>query len=449
MKTLSATVSRWLVKSLCGLFVTLNGFAEDPASYNRSGDPHPFTLFMKEGGWCWFQDPRVIIQDRNLIVGGVRGNESGALSVGVYDLGHEKSLGATVLRDHFDRDDHNAPAFHVRPDGSILAMYARHHMDFDHYYRISEPKNPLKWGEERTFLHDYPGKGKVTYTNLLPMADEGKLYNFFRGIDFNPSFITSTDSGETWSEPTHFIVNEEPGRHRPYVRYAGNGSDTVHLSFTDAHPRDFSNSIYYAAFRQGKFYRADGSLIKDLKSGGPLKPSEADLVFKGGKGPAADDQRAWTSSIVLDAEGRPHIGYSVHLTNEDHRFRIASWNGKRWLDREVARAGHCLYEKESSYTGLISLDPGDPQTVVISTNVDPSSAENRGGFHEIYRARVGPDDDIASIEWKAVTKNSPVRNLRPIIVRGDGFRVITWLRGDFQSYVNYQLDAVGTVEKIK
>lgn len=68
-------------------------------------------------------------------------------------------------------------------------------------------------------------------------------------------------------------------------------------------------------------------------------------------------------------------------------------------------------------------------------------------MHEIYRAWIGPGDDIETIRWEAITKNSPVRNLRPVIVRGDKVRVLAWLRGDFQSYTNYQLDVVGVVEQ--
>lgn len=128
--------------------------AERPsARYDRSADAHGFTVFMQEGGWCWFQDPRAIIHKGKLFLGSVRGNGTGPALVGVYDLEARKALGTVVMRDNFDRDDHNSPVFHARPDGSILAMYARHHRDTRHHYRISDPENPLQWGEEMTFDH--------------------------------------------------------------------------------------------------------------------------------------------------------------------------------------------------------------------------------------------------------------------------------------------------------
>ena len=427
--------------------------APDTTAYDRTADRHEFAVFLENGGWCWFQDPRMLVQDNNLFVGSVQGNARGSAKVGIYDLRQKKRLDTVILREQFGHDDHNAPVFYARPDGRVLAVYALHGTNKTHYYRISDRTNPLAWSDEQSYVHDYPNAGNVTYMNLYPMKAEEKLYNFFRGIEFNPSFITSRDQGETWGEPTHFINSELEGRHRPYTRYVGNGIDTIHVCFTDGHPDRFGNSIYHAAFRNGQFFRANGERIKSLSKNGPLRPSEAERVFQGGgewapAGPASADQSAWTSSIALDAQGHPHIAYSLHLSDADHRYRIASWNGKRWIDREVAYAGHCLYGTQTSYTGLISLDPGDPATVLISTNVNPVTGQDSGGSHEIYRARLELEDDVKTIHWQAITKNSPVSNLRPVIVRGKDTRVLAWLRGDFRTYTNYELDVVGVVEEV-
>lgn len=424
------------------------------AAYDRAADPHGFTVFMSEGGWCWFQNPRAIIQADQLFIGSVQGNGDGPARVGVYDLNTRRPVGTALMRARFDHDDHNAPVLHVRPDGSVLAVYALHGRNRSHYYRLSDPGNPLHWSGEMEYRHEYPTAGNVTYMNLCEVEREGRLYNFFRGINYNPSFITSTNHGLTWGEPTHFIASEVEGRQRPYALYAGNGRDTVHVCFSDAHPNRFGNSVYYAAFRDGAFRRANGGIIKSLKPDGPLRPREAERVFAGGggivrEGFASAERSAWPSSIALDAMGNPHIGYSLHLSNEDHRFRIASWDGTGWDDREVAFAGHCLYETETSYTGLISFDPHNPTIVVIATDVNPDTGRDEGGTHEIYRATIGPDEDISSVEWVPLTKNSPVRNLRPLIVSDGRRRVILWNRGDFRSFVDYQMDTVGIIENVK
>lgn len=404
---------------------------------------------MEDAGWCWFQDPRAVIHNSKLVIGGLSGT-NGDVKVSVYDLKNDKDLGTTVLHPRFQKDDHDVPALHVRADGSILAVYARHGNDRIHHYRISDPDDYLKWGEPMKFVHDYPNSGTVTYMNLYTSKDEGKLYNFFRGIDYNPSVISSTDDGLTWGDPHHLISDEVDGRNRPYPRYVQRDKNTVGISFTDAHPRNFGNSIYYADFRGEAFYKADGTKIKDLKDG-PLTPSESDLVFQGGgkKGPnkkgASAARSAWTSSTAVDADAHPHLGYSLHLSNEDHRYRMAFWNGTKWIDREVAYAGSCLYTNESSYTGLITLDPSDPTRVMISTNVDPTTGKDLGGTHEIYAAQVGPKDNISTIRWNPLTKNSLHRNLRPIIVAGEGYRVALWLSGPWRTFVDYESNVVGRI----
>ena len=133
---------------------------------------------------------------------------------------------------------------------SVLTVYARHNSEKAHYYRISNSDNFLNWGEEKTIQ----SPANVTYMNLYDLSDEGTLYNLYRGIDWNPTYVTSKDDGATWSDKhVHLIQNEVPGVQRPYARYAGNGKDTIGLSFTDAHPRDFGNSIYFSANRHADF----------------------------------------------------------------------------------------------------------------------------------------------------------------------------------------------------
>jgi hypothetical protein len=129
------------------------------------------------------------------------------------------------------------------------------------------------------------------------------------------------------------------------------------------------------------------------------------------------------------------------------RFRITSWKGHKWNDREIAYAGKCLYKGESSYTGLLTFDPEDPTNVYISTDVNPSTGEDLGGKHEIYSAKIGVNDDISTIEWKALTSNSPHRNIRPIVVADEGYKVLLWLYGPWQSFTNYDSNVVGIILK--
>lgn len=402
--------------------------------------------FMDDSGWCWFQDPRAIIQNDKLIIGGVSGHDEGEAAAGVYNLASDQLIGRAILHPDFDHDDHNSPVFYPRPDGSLLTVYARHSTENKHYYRISDPHNYLQWSPEKIIEQPDP----VTYMNLYPLEEEGRLYNFFRGIKWNPTLVTSDDHGETWSEATHFIQNEVEGVQRPYARYTGDGKDTIGISFTDAHPRDFGNSIYYAEFRHGNFYRADGTLIKNLKEDGALKPSEAEKVFQGGEGTfrgldLSAENSAWTSAITFDSQGFPHIAYTLYLTNDDQRYRLASWDGTSWHDREIAYAGGRLYDREASYTGLITLDPKNPKHVVISTDVDPSSGVPLKGKHQVFRATVEQHDTSETIVWQRLSASDDQHNIRPMVVRGKDNSAIVWLQGQYNSYTDYDMDAVGLI----
>ena len=155
------------------------------------------------------------------------------------------------------------------------------------------------------------------------------------------------------------------------------------------------------------------------------------------------EKSAWTSAVAFDSKGYPHIADTYYLSNHDQRYRIASWDGKQWQDREVAYAGSRLYEREASYTGLITLDPSDPSIVAISTNVYPNNGKPLGEHHQIFKARLKKTDDTDSINWQQLTDDKHNDNLRPIIVVGEGHKMLIWLKGKYTTYTNYYLDAVG------
>lgn len=411
-----------------------------------SSSDQPIKTFMYNGGWCWFQDPRVIIQNGQLIIGGVAGNGRGEAAVGIYDLKKDNILGRVVVHESFDRDDHNSPVFYVRPDGSLLTMYARHSKENKHYYRISSVDNYLEWSEEKNITHNH----HVTYMNLYHLEDEGVLYNFYRGMEWNPAFVKSDNHGDSWSESKHFIKNEVSGVQRPYARYTADNKKTIGISFTDAHPRDFGNSLYYVEFRDGNFYRADGSFIKNFDKDGAIAPSEVERIFQGGGGgfrsmELSAEKSAWTSSIQFDDQGHAHIAYTLYITNTDQRYRLASWNGEKWIDREIAYAGTRLYDLEASYTGLVALDPEDPGHIVISSDVNPSTGEPLGGKHQIFRAHVNLDDNKDSIHWEQLTYDYERHNIRPIIVNDEEHSAILWLRGQYNTWVDYSMDVVGII----
>ncbi|NQT87151.1 glycoside hydrolase family 88 protein [bacterium] len=440
-------IHRMLISGTCMSPAELiRHYAEPPkAPRPASAGTGNVTVFARNGGWCWFQDPRAIIHDGKLIVGSVSGAGKGRGDVraSVYDLKVGRDLGTAVLHAKLQSDDHDTPAFYARPDRRVLAVYARH-SSAAHYFRISEPGDPTRWGPEQAHKHARP----ISYMNLYDHPADKKLYNFYRDSSratFCPFYMTSTDHGSSWQAGGQLIAHSLSGRHRPYPRYWSDG-EYIHVSFTESHPQEFRGAgcgIYYAKFKAGTFYRADGTRIKDIGKDGPLLPREAETVFAG-----TPDRSAWTSSIRADAKGRIHIAYSVRRSRSDHRFRYAAWDGKAWSDQEVAYAGVGLYPRAFDYTGLITIDPTNPSRLYFSTNVDPAQGTCLpSGKHEIYQAV--RDKTGASWRFMPLTRNSPSANLRPICLAGEGWRVLLWLRGRYTTFTDFDQDVVGIIEKVE
>jgi hypothetical protein len=415
----------------------------------------PLITFNDDGAWCWFEDERAVIHNGKLVIATVAAgvtdpNRAGNIEVVTYDL-KTGSKTFAVLRPRFSKDDHNSPALFVRPDGRYLAMYAKHGPENHHYYRITaNPDDGSAWQPEQVYVAS--PTSRITYTNLHFLSAEnngkGRLYNFFRGLDnhFKPSWMYSDDGGQAWTTGGLLITFTDPQnpnrKHRPYVKYASNGKDTVHFIFTEAHPAEYPRTgIYHACYRSGNLYRSDGTLIKSLAAG-PLTPPEATRIFAGDP-----ENIAWTSDIHLDAEGRPFIAYSVRKGQNynDHRYRYARWDGRQWVDHEIAYAGSRLYKGQEDYTGNVALVPDDPDTVYISTDVDPVSGKPLSSQHfEIFRG-VTPDGG-ATWRWTPITRDSTMDNLRPIVPIGDGrHTVLLWMRGKYTTYTNWNTAIVGMV----
>ena len=415
----------------------------------------PEVVLSGDGGWCWFQDPRVVFHRGKLVAGSVaNGGKDPSRKGDIEAIVHDPDAGTIEtfeLHDRLQPDDHDVPAFLARPDGSLLAMYAKHGGENCFHVRVSEPGDPARWGPEREVVPS--PSTRITYQNLFALsAENGRVYAFFRGFDgsMKPSVMVSDDHGGTWSGGQ--VVIRSPAV-RPYVRYASNGRDTIHLFYTEGHPRDFDNSVYHLYYRGGRLHRTDGTPIRSL-AGGLLGPDEGTRIFAGDA-----DHVGWPCDAELDAQGRPRVVYSVQVGSggkprpehgHDHRFRFARWDGARWRDAEIAFAGTKLYAGEDDYTGLAALDPDDPDALCISTNVDPvsgaplvSRADGKP-HHELFAGRTR--DGGATWAWTPLTRDSAVENLRPIIPPGDGtHRALLWLRGRFSAFTDYDQEIVARI----
>ena len=419
-----------------------------------------------DAGWCWFQDERALVVSGRLVFGSVAAGRSDPARQGLVEATSVElatgavtrfRLSATPVERSGRYDDHDTPAFAVRGDGRLVAVWAGHGHDNRILSRVSaRPGDPAAWSDERAFVPS--PSSSVTYSNLFRLKGEhGRIYDFYRGLDnrFKPSVAWSDDEGESFKSGGVVIDVPAAFRHRPYVKYASDGDATVHLVYTEGHPRDFDNSLYHVYYRAGALHRSDGSVIRSLAEG-LREPAEGTRIFLGD--PASV---AWASDVALDRQGRPFVAYSVQKDSAglpqgqggaDHRYRLARWTGTAWDDREIAHAGARLYAGEDDYTGGVALVPGDPTRLFVSTNADPTtgaplvSAADGQRHWEVFRGTT--PDDGRSWRWQAVTRDSTADNLRPIVPATEAREeLLLWLRGRYRSYTDYALEAVGVLAR--
>ncbi|WP_026924906.1 BNR-4 repeat-containing protein [Glycomyces arizonensis] len=413
------------------------------------------------GAWCWFQDERALVDPkaRTLVVGSIAAPEgpggearSGNVELAVVDLRTGTSE-IVVLHERLENDDHDVPALHRRSDGRWLAVYTRHKSDDLTRWRISEPGDPTRWGEERTFDWSALTGGRgVTYSNLHVL--DGRLYCFARAVNDDQCALVSDDEGESWAYAGKLFTRPKVGYVNGYTRYASSGT-RIDLVTTDHHPRDFDNSIYHGYLEGGALHRSDGGVLDPAALDGEAFSQEhlTTVLAAGSEWDGLRISHCWTTDIRRGEDGTvaavltaragvdPETSFFRERPVPDLRFFYARMApGGKWTVHRLALAGPGLMPHEEDYTGLAAIDPYDLDSVYVSTPVDPRD----GGalaHREIFHARTA--DAGASWEWTPVTEESEADNLRPIVAPGDPARIpLLWFRGSMTASQHYACEVV-------
>lgn len=374
------------------------------------------------GSWCWFQDPRAVHVDSPYdatFVGWI--DWAGRVTVGAY----APSTGAmrTHVLARLYHDDHGAPAILVEPDKRLTVFYSGHNGAEMDYRTTLRPEDISAWGPVGRVPSGLHGRLGFTYPNPVMLPAEGnKLYLFWRGSQWGSDYATRTSDG-SWSPARHLI--EVQGQ-RPYVKVDSNGSDTIGLAFTNGHPRNVLTNVYYAAYRAGALWHADGSRIARLV-GRAIRPREADLVYDA----HASGAPSWVWDVALGSGQHPVIVYATFPTRRNHAYWYARWTGRRWRSHFLTFAGPSISPGtiEYEYSGGIALDHANPATVYLSREAR--------GHYQIERWST-PDGGIS---WRhAVIVRNRKDNVRPVVPRGwtSGPMGLLWLRGDYRSYTTYR-----------
>ena len=402
-----------------------------------------YRSFTEDGAWCWFSDPRAIYYEgkyKRTYSGWV--DSTGNIVVGWYD--HERGTAKTqILHADFERDDHNNPGLFIDADGRLIVFYTKHATGNApiQLARARNAEDISAWEPlQQLRLNDtiaYEGYSNTyTYTNVFRLRDEeGKMFLFWRGADFKPNFSVSRDNGKSWDEGRILILPERIYRdRRPYIKFASNSRDVIHFAFTDGHPHvEPTNSIYYAKYRDGVVYKANGETIMEW-SALPMDPKQADVVYDA----TVSKEKAWIWDVAENGDGNPVVVYATFPTDTTHVYFYAIYDGGRWNNYRLTTAGPWFpqtppgaREREPNYSGGIALDHGDPAQVYLS--------REKNGIFEIEHWTTSDKGKNWTI--REVTRNSRQDNVRPFVVRrhpGDALRVL-WMNVDkYRHYTDYR-----------
>ena len=183
--------TRLLVTGLVWCFTTTSvlgaddtGNEEADAKSNRPGAS--FRNLTDEGAWFWYPDPKAVYHEgkhKRTYFGWV--TKAASIRVGCYD--HEtKQITKTTLREKLNPDSHSVPVLLVRPDGRLIAFYAKHYDKKATLYRISkEPEDISSWGPE---MEADTNGGYSDFVNVVQLTKEdNRIYLFRRGDNFSVS----------------------------------------------------------------------------------------------------------------------------------------------------------------------------------------------------------------------------------------------------------------------
>jgi hypothetical protein len=403
-----------------------------------------------DGAWLWFNGQNVIVDGNNIYIGCE--DSHGYSVVNQYQLNSADSTNTYrvyPLSTWSKKDDHNYPSLLKLKNGKLLATYSRS-PSLKMNYRIAEILNKgteqqsLLWGEEQSAGL----QSRMSYNNLISLSKENScVFNFFTMFNESPSIIKSDSDVTNWSEDFKFMKQGKNDT-SPYVKYANNEIDRVDILYTDGHPRkELKNNVYHIYYKDGNFYKSDGSMIRSLKEArnNPISTEEGTKIYDGStKGPG------WVWDIEYNSEHNPVAVYISSADNEvgnDLRYHYAEWddNAKHWTEQEIAYAGSHLYVPENHFAGGIAIDPENTNMVYISSNVNPvNGGKNLTGRYQIYRGTRTGDN----WEWTQLTFNSNIDNLRPIVPQHHGSVVsVVWFRGIYNTSIDFKTEVVGILDR--
>lgn len=397
-----------------------------------------YKVAAPDGAWCWFSDPRAVYHKgstERIYYAYI--NSIGDVMISAMDV-KTKKIQTAILHNKLEIDDHNVPAILFLPNGKILTFYSEHGGHF--FIRKSRNAEDIsEWENERMVTFGMNKDDDLCYAHPVMLSGENnRIYMFFRidtGHDGGPysswgQYITYSDNGgDTWTKGQYYL-NQKPFNNPIYVKISSDNTTRIDFAFTDGHPKIGPASVYHMFFEKGKFYQTNGNFIADLGQL-PLQRENINKVYDVN----ISHTKSWIWDIALDRKRQPVITYTRYPDETDHRYHYARWNGKKWLDEELCKAGGMITVIESGekveeahYSGGVVLDHNNPSNAYLSRQVN--------GIFEIEHWTRKHN------RWKMnkITDRSEASNLRPYVVANYPYKnpFVLWMNGLYRHYTRYK-----------
>jgi hypothetical protein len=347
-------------------------------------------------------------------------------------------------------NDHNNPSLALLPDGNLMIFYSEHNGNAMYFSKTTSPGNISTFRPVQKLPTSAISNKGFTYPNpvLITENNQDKLFLFWRGDDWTPTFSISADKGASWTTPRSMVKN---GIQRPYVKYFGDSESRIHMTMTDGHPSGLiNNSVYYMYYENGAFYKANNQKIGTY-SDMPFSLSQLDKVYSpNANTSSAGTGRAWVWSIVTDSDDKPMIAYSVSKSINNHEYHYAQWTGSTWASNLITTAGDSIqadgnyYGREDYYTGGVFFDQHDPTTIYLSKQaynknhvVQEWSSKNKSGNYKLVR-------DLTSSSQSSFRPYVP--QWKGVSSRANSFKVL-WMTGEYEYYTDYKTSIEGIMSE--
>jgi hypothetical protein len=417
-------------------------FAQHQSVMPSPASTYEGTQITPKGAWCWFADARA--QHHS--------NESGTINstyIGYIDVHgnikatqHDFITGRTsevLIRSYFQPDDHNNPTFLILPDDRVMIFYTRHTDEACFYYRVSKvPGDITTLGAEIRL----ETSRNTTYPSPFILSDDPTgIYLCWRGINWHPTIarLTLPDENDqvqfTWGP--HQIVQSTAAR--PYAKYASNGKDKIHMTYTTGHPdNENPNYVYFNTIDvntkrlqdiKGKTLSTIGGTIHQVSATSSYFNANQDAVVEN------SSFRNWVWQTAMDKDGNPVIAIvRISADKLSHHYYYARWTGSAWQRTFVANGGgkfHQTNNLEMCYSGGMAIDDSDPTLVYCSQPVTGT----HGSVYEIVKYKMAANGTVESSE--PVTSNSRLNNSRPFVIQdsGDSPLKLTWMNGNYYDWI--------------